>query len=229
MDDNLVLRMKSFLKRHPRLFFFFYFISGASVGTTAKQSVSRLPKGSVILNIGSGVKKIREDVINIDSFHYENVSVVADAHSLPFKDNYADAVIAESLLEHLENPSQAVKEFYRVLKLGGMLYIITPFIMEFHSSPADYQRWTLAGLRKLLDNFEEKEAGVMWGPTLALNHIFANWLALIFSFGSAKIYQLFFMFFALILGPLSILDFILSRHPSASNASHGIYFIGIKK
>ncbi len=229
MEDNLVLRTKSFLKRHPRIFSVLYFISGAVVGKTAKQAINHFPKGSVILNVGSGIKKIREDVINIDSAHYENVSIVADAHSLPFKDNYADAVIAESLLEHLEEPLVAVKEFYRVLKPGGILYIITPFIMEYHSSPGDYQRWTLFGLRKLLGGFEEKESGIMWGPTLAFVHIFSNWLALILSFGSRQLHQLFFMFFALILGPLRVLDFILSRHPSASNASHGIYFIGIKK
>ncbi len=225
----MVLKTKNFLKRHPRLFSFFYFISGAVVGKNAKQAISHLPRGSVILNIGSGIKRIREDVINIDSFRYENVSVVADANSLPFKDNYADAIIAESLLEHLEEPSAAVKEFYRVLKPDGILYIVTPFIMEYHSSPGDYQRWTLTGLRKLLDNFEEKEAGVIWGPTLAFIHIFSNWLALILSFGNRQLHQLFFMFFALIFAPLSIFDYILAHHPSAENIAHGIYFIGIKK
>ncbi len=225
----MVLKIKSFLKRHPRLFSFVYFIAGVSVGKTAKEAIGHLPKGAVILNIGSGIKKIREDVVNVDSHPYENVSVVADAHALPFKDNYADAVIAESLLEHMEDPIRAVNEFRRVLKQGGILYIITPFIMEYHSSPADYQRWTLSGLRKLLNGFEEKESGVMWGPTVALCHIFAGWLALIFSFGSGKLYQIFFMFFAFVLGPLSVFDYILFRHPSSANTAHGLYFIGTKK
>lgn len=229
MEDNLVFKIKNFLKRRPRLFSFVYFIAGPFVGKTAKQAVSHLAKGAVILNIGSGIKKIREGAINIDSFKYENVDIVADAHSLPFEDNYADAVIAESLLEHLKDPAAAVGEFYRVLKPAGILYIVTPFIMEYHSSPADYRRWTLSGLRKLLGDFKEKESGVAWGPTIALGHIFASWLALVLSFGSRQIYQLLFMGFALILGPLGILDYIISRHPSSQNIAHGLYFIALKK
>lgn len=229
MEDNLILKIKSFLKRHPWLFSFVYFIAGVSVGKSAKQAICHLSKGTVILNIGSGIKKIREDVVNIDSHHYDNVSVVADAHTLPFKDNYADAIIAESLLEHLENPIGAIQEFHRVLKQGGILYIITPFMMEYHSSPADYQRWTLSGLRKLLDGFKEKESGVMWGPTVALSHILSSCLALFVSFGSNRLYQIFFMFFALAFGPLSIFDYILSRHSSSANTAHGFYFIGIKQ
>lgn len=228
-EDDLLFKTKSFLKHYPRIFFFICNLSGVSVGKSAKKAIDYLPKDSVILNVGSGVKIIREDVINVDSYSYANVSFVADADSLPFSDNYADAIIAESLLEHVENPQIVIKEFHRVLKPNGLLYIITPFIIEYHSSPADYQRWTLPGLRKLAYSFEEKESGIMWGPTLALNHIFANWLALTVSLGSKKLFQLFFIFFLFLLSPLSVFDYILSLHPMSENTAHGFYFMGVKK
>ncbi|MBU4338251.1 class I SAM-dependent methyltransferase [Patescibacteria group bacterium] len=45
---------------------------------------------------------------------------------LPYEENFFDIVLANDLLEHLENPMMALKNIYRVLKKGGILYITTP-------------------------------------------------------------------------------------------------------
>ena len=44
----------------------------------------------------------------------------ADAYDLPFGDGTFDRVFVSSLLEHLSRPDQAVREFLRVLKPGGI-------------------------------------------------------------------------------------------------------------
>lgn len=55
------------------------------------------------------------------------VSVIASAEDLgPFGDESLDFVIANHLLEHLEQPIRALKEFQRVLKPGGVLYMALP-------------------------------------------------------------------------------------------------------
>jgi SAM-dependent methyltransferase len=42
-----------------------------------------------------------------------------DCHDIPFEDNTFDVLMANHLLEHVENDRQVLKEFSRVLKPGG--------------------------------------------------------------------------------------------------------------
>lgn len=51
---------------------------------------------------------------------------VADAHSLPFKDNEFDAVFCLEALEHVEDPRKVVREMYRVLKTGRYTIVLIP-------------------------------------------------------------------------------------------------------
>lgn len=51
---------------------------------------------------------------------------VADAHSLPFKNNEFDAVFCLEALEHVEDPRKVVREMYRVLKSGGYTIVLVP-------------------------------------------------------------------------------------------------------
>jgi len=52
--------------------------------------------------------------------------VRGDLGSLPLSSNCFDMVISRSVVEHLEDPLQAFREFCRVLRPGGKLVIITP-------------------------------------------------------------------------------------------------------
>jgi 2-polyprenyl-3-methyl-5-hydroxy-6-metoxy-1,4-benzoquinol methylase len=45
---------------------------------------------------------------------------------LPFEENHFDLVISSEVIEHTEDPYLAVKEFYRVLKPGGILALTVP-------------------------------------------------------------------------------------------------------
>jgi SAM-dependent methyltransferase len=49
----------------------------------------------------------------------------ASVLALPFADAVFDLVVANHLFSHLQNPSQAVREFGRVLRSGGRLVILT--------------------------------------------------------------------------------------------------------
>ena len=46
--------------------------------------------------------------------------VKADICNLPFKDNAFDVILCNHVLEHIPNDTKAMKELYRVLKVGGM-------------------------------------------------------------------------------------------------------------
>lgn len=54
----------------------------------------------------------------------ERVStMLADAHDLPFRDNYADIIVSRASFQFWDDKLQAFSEIYRVLKPGGIAYI----------------------------------------------------------------------------------------------------------
>jgi ubiquinone/menaquinone biosynthesis C-methylase UbiE len=55
----------------------------------------------------------------------------ASCYSLPLKDNSVDIVVCRWLFEHLESPEQAMREFSRVLRKGGFLYVKTPNLLNY--------------------------------------------------------------------------------------------------
>jgi SAM-dependent methyltransferase len=227
--DDLAYRIKKFFKKFPSVFLFLYFTVAIFIGKTSKNVIKDLSQDAVILNIGSGVKRIDPRVINIDIALDENVDVIASIYELPFDDKSVDAIIAESLFEHLEHPEKAVAEIHRVLKNKGLIYIVTPFMLGFHSSPHDYYRWTIPGMKLLLSDFSIYESGIAVGPTGAMVAMLREWLAMLLSFGSRTLYQLWTLFFMLIFIPLNLFDFLLVRFSYSSITAHSYYFIGRKK
>jgi len=228
--DILINKIKLVLKKYPKIFSILYTIFGASfVGKNAKKAIENLGSDKVIINLGSGIKRIRNDVINIDFYPFENVDIVADIVDLPLTDNSIDAVINEFVLEHVKEPEKIIKEIYRVLKPGGILYLAVPFVASFHSSPSDYYRWTKLGLREMLKNFDESECRIRCGSTSALVYVFSEWISTILSLGIMKLQQIFFLFFLTIFSPLNLLDFLISKFPTSENIAYGFYYIGKKK
>jgi ubiquinone/menaquinone biosynthesis C-methylase UbiE len=59
--------------------------------------------------------------------HGLNVSLLAaEAERLPYPSQTFDAVVADSVLEHLDDPARAVAEWRRVLRPGGRLIVWSP-------------------------------------------------------------------------------------------------------
>ena len=58
---------------------------------------------------------------------YPHVRLVcASAESLPFADRFADAIVAQHVVEHISPYLRACREWFRVLRPGGILIILTP-------------------------------------------------------------------------------------------------------
>jgi SAM-dependent methyltransferase len=70
---------------------------------------------------------------------------------LPVNSSEYDCVLSSQVLEHVLSPTDYLGECYRVLKPGGTLILSTHGLFEDHSCPADYWRWTAAGLQKSVE------------------------------------------------------------------------------
>jgi SAM-dependent methyltransferase len=223
--------LKSFFKRHPNLYYFLWNIfCPVWVSRRGFKTLFRLlPDEARVLNLGSGPRRIAPSWINADVVPFEHVDILADAAELPLKDNSVDAVVSESLLEHVAEPVRAAREMARVVRPGGILYVSVPFLTPYHASPDDFTRWTGSGLKKLFSEFELIEEGADAGPWSAFLIFLAYGLGVAFSFGAKKFAPTFAFFFMLILGPFKIFDFLFVRLPGAHAVAAQLYFIGRKK
>lgn len=230
--DVLINKAKVFFKKWPFIFDLIHRVVGASrIGLSAEKAIKNLKEDKLILNLGSGTKIKRKDAVNVDFYPFANVDVVADITKLPFKDNSVDAVICESVLEHMKDPWSAIKEMRRVLKPKGLAYITVPFMAGFHSSPEDYYRWSKEGLRILMQSqgFKTVETGARHGSTSALLSILNDWLATFLSFNSGKLQQLILMILTIITAPLKLLDYLIANFKTSENISFGFYYLGRKE
>lgn len=73
------------------------------------------------------VAKLREHYADLGDLPLVEVDVLGSAEDLSaFSDESLDFVIANHLVEHLERPIRAFREFARVLRPGGVLYMALP-------------------------------------------------------------------------------------------------------
>lgn len=54
------------------------------------------------------------------------VDIVANGDDLPFEEETLDFVISSHVIEHFFDPIKTIKEWLRVVKKGGFIYIIAP-------------------------------------------------------------------------------------------------------
>ncbi len=234
MDEErsgLINWVKTVLRRSPTLYLFLIFLISPVCfsGLSAKRFLKRYPKDSLLLNIGSGVHKPHPDIVNVDIFYYKGVDLVANAEELPLPTGSVDAIVCESLLEHVPRPQKIVDEMYRVLKPGGGMYIVIPFVYPFHASPNDFQRWSVTGLRELIKAGTVEVIGTRAGPTSALVGQLGTWFAIAFSFGYEPLYNLLSLVGLVLFFPFKFLDLILGWYPTSIHGAGQFYSVSIKK
>jgi predicted SAM-dependent methyltransferase len=113
------------------------------------------------IQIGARGSKIAPDWIAIDLFDTSHlIDHNWDIQDLPLQDNTVDCYVCNAILEHVPNPDLAIYEMHRTLKVGGNIWVEVPFLQFYHAHPNDFLRWTLPGIRRWMQDFDEVRAGV---------------------------------------------------------------------
>ena len=111
-------------------------------------------RGAVHLELGTwtafGDERTREladadglaELIRLDVDAAHPIDVVADATALPFRSGAVDRVGSNSVLEHIAYPHEVLAECHRVLRPGGVMVHVMPFVWWLHGYPDDYVRLT---------------------------------------------------------------------------------------
>ena len=93
-------------------------------------------------------------VTTLDIDSSRGVDVVGDVQRMTeVPDESFDAILSTQVLEHVENPQDAFREFARVLRSGGTLILSAPHLSMVHDAPHDYFRFTRFGLGHLCDSY----------------------------------------------------------------------------
>lgn len=114
------------------------------------QSLIDRHAGGMILDNGCGFKSFYDErIINFEIAPYPTTDVLGIGELLPFQDNSFDLVFSLLVLEHVRDPWACAREIQRVLKPGGTLYAIVPFLQPFHGYPNHYYNMSASGLKNL--------------------------------------------------------------------------------
>ena len=116
----------------------------------------------ILIDIGCGTKPFKDMLSPIVKKHIgldheatvhdkSNVDLFGTAYGIPVDNETFDSAICTAVLEHLEEPEQALLECHRVLKPGGVAIYSVPFIWHLHEEPRDFYRYTKYGLKYLFE------------------------------------------------------------------------------
>lgn len=97
---------------------------GCGIGDDARALAGRVEPGGAVIGLDVSAEMVARanEAKNPPELRF----AVADAAALPLDDGSCDAVRADRMLQHLDDPLAALREMRRVLKPGGRLVVVEP-------------------------------------------------------------------------------------------------------
>ena len=185
-----------------------------------------------IVSLGGGPSRFQPFEINLNIQRFDGVDLIADAHRLPFPDQSLDGVHANATLEHVEDPRAVAREIHRVLKPGGQVFTIHPFLHPYHAHPRDYHRFSYDTIRLVFGDFEPIWMGVNVGPHYGILKWIETYILTYFPvflpFGKRKITRAAQLAFWLLFFWVKYLDRWIFHLDSAHILAHNTLYIGRK-
>ncbi len=171
----------------------------------------------VIVELGSGNRRLAPGVVNIDLFPFTNVDLVAEAERTPIRSGSVDRVVLDTVLEHVPEPQKVVDEIFRILRPGGSVVCMTPFIFPYHAYPRHYFNISRDGLEFLFRRFSRCRVETNMGPTTALVNLVSEYVGVALSENNRVLYLMGKGITLVFLFLFKYLDAIWSRVPRSRN------------
>ena len=126
------------------------------IKTFYKQDIKSFSK---VLDLGAGdnsfIKVVKEN--GIDGYGLDIDDINLENEKINFDDDYFDLITGISLIEHIVDPSNFLKESLRVLRKNGFLILVTPDwkhnVKDFFDDPTHVKPYTKNSLEFLLKSF----------------------------------------------------------------------------
>lgn len=128
------------------------------------QESAMVDKNAILVDFGCGdmpyrpiLEPLVSQYIGVDLACNPQATHLIDFDSkTTLPDNYADIILSNQVLEHVDSPEGYLQEAIRILKPGGKLLLTTHGYWYYHPTPNDYWRWTSAGLKKIIQQTKFK-------------------------------------------------------------------------
>lgn len=140
--------------------------------------------GESILDAGAGecqykpyfkhAKYTAQDLgIGDKTWDFSQIDIKSEIYDIPVANNSFDYILCLEVMEHLKYPHRAFKEFSRILKSGGKLFVVCPLTWSEHQIPYDYFRYTRYALQMLANDndFVAEKIEAMGGRFIVLAQI----------------------------------------------------------
>jgi len=191
-----------------------YLITGVQVGMAIAHAKG---EGKMKLNFGSGIERIK-GFMNIDVSKDVMPDVIwdMDEYPYPFEDNSADMILCCHTLEHLSYVDKTLKEFARILKVGGILHIKVP---HYSSATAvcgnpQHKRQFSLGFRHFIEmeGFKTVFYRLVWGrPQSNVNYPIKWFPMKVFGFLASLHPQLCERFWCYLVGGFEEMELIMQK------------------
>ena len=137
----------------------------APLAAWLEQQAEAAGTGYRVLDVGCGPKPYypffaerASEYVGVDVVENPVAELQGAVETLPVEDGSFDVVLCTQVLEHCDDPAQAVRELRRVTAPGGRVLASTHGVQVYHPSPQDYWRWTHAGLARLFEQHAKWES-----------------------------------------------------------------------
>lgn len=205
---------------------------GLNFGDEAEKFLSlakRAGPAPRLLDVGAGGMRMFPGIVTMELRPTATTDVAGDALALPFRDGSLDGVMILNVLEHVRDPERVATEIRRVLKPGGAVYAVAPFVFPYHEAPEDHWRYTVSGIALLFERlgFRKAYGGFQKGPCSAYLRLSVHFWALFFSCDSITLYKVLRVLFSYLFSPFRFFDHIVRRYGLAHVICSSVYFVGV--
>lgn len=159
-----------------------------SILSFVRTEAKKIPKSASVLDAGAGelrykkyfdhCKYVSQDLcVGDKEWYFNDIDIKSNIYNIPVENESFDYILCAQVLEHLEFPDLAFKEFSRILKKNGKLLLTAPLGQGEHQTPYDFFRYTKYSLKSFGERYSLKLSYIKPAGGIFINLEYILWQA----------------------------------------------------